>query len=204
MSAVTVASFRFLDPGPLVDGELELVPPDVSLVDDFLAAAHHPSTLAEDPAHAAYTRERVLGFLADGPGGRYAPDAGGRVPAYAFWMRLSDPASPVRVAGGISLRVSNSPQTVLYYGHVGYNVFPPARGHRYAARALRLLLPLARAHRLDPLWVTCNPDNVASRRSIERVGGRLVETIPLPIDHLLRERGDTDKCRYRIDLAARA
>ncbi|HLL91231.1 MAG TPA: GNAT family N-acetyltransferase [Tepidisphaeraceae bacterium] len=195
---MTLAPFQFFDAGPLVDGDLELVAPHASLVDDFLAAAHHPQTLADDPAHAAYTRERVVDFLAAGPGGRYAPDDAGRVPAYAFWMRLRGRAAPLRVAGGISLRVSNSPQTVLYFGHVGYNVFPAARGHRYAARAVKLLLPLAKAHGLDPLWITCNPDNLASRRTIERVGGRLVNVVPLPPDHPLRERGDVEKCRYLI------
>ena len=30
--------FEFLEPGPLVDGELELVPPNAIYVDDVLAA----------------------------------------------------------------------------------------------------------------------------------------------------------------------
>ena len=77
---------------------------------------------------------------------------------------------------------------------------PPARGRRYAERSCRLLFPLARAHGIKTLWITCNPDNFASRRTCERLGMRLIDTVPVPDTDPLYARGDRVKCRYRIEL----
>jgi tagatose 1,6-diphosphate aldolase len=104
------------------------------------------------------------------------------------------------MAGTISLRISDDENTRRYYGHVGYLVFPPARGNHYAERSLRLLLPLARRHSMAELWITTNPDNLPSRRTCERLGCEYVETVDLPPNHPLYHRGDRQKCRYRLPL----
>jgi tagatose 1,6-diphosphate aldolase len=89
---------------------------------------------------------------------------------------------------------------VMFNGQMGYMVYPPARGRHFAERAVRLLFPLARRHGINPLWITCNPDNFASRRTCERLGGQLVEIVPVPAENALYARGEREKCRYRIDL----
>jgi tagatose 1,6-diphosphate aldolase len=53
---------------------------------------------------------------------------------------------------------------------------------------------------MKALWITCNPDNHASRRTCERLGARLVEIVPVPKTDPLYARGETEKCRYRIEL----
>ena len=68
--------------------------------------------------------------------------------------------------------------------------------------ACQLLFGLARRHGLSELWITCNPDNIASRKTCERLGAEYVETVSLPRDHVLYQRGEREKCRYRIDLNA--
>ena len=43
--------------------------------------------------------------------------------------------------------------------------------------------------------------SIASRRTCERAGGRLVEIIDIPPRITdLRQRGERQKCRYRFDL----
>ena len=149
-----MAEFEFLDPGPLIDGDLELV-------------------LAEQtPAD---------------PSRNWAP-------AYAFRMRLPD----VEEAGRINLRIGDREALVRYAGHIGYGVNPEYRGHHYAARAVRLLLPFARRHGLQTVWITCNPDNWASRRTCELAGAALVEIVDLPADNDMYQRGERRKCRYRL------
>jgi tagatose 1,6-diphosphate aldolase len=67
-----------------------------------------------------------------------------------------------------------------------------------------LLLPLARRHGLKDLWITCNPDNLASRRTCELAGAEFVEIVDLPANSGMYRRGDRQKCRYRLDLQAMA
>ncbi len=117
----------------------------------------------------------------------------GWVPTYRFDMRCDG-----RYAGSISLRIANTPEIVLYLGHIGYNVDVRFRGRRFAARSCRLIFPLAARHGIDPVWITCNPDNWASRRSCELAGGEMIEIIDVPPSNALYQRGDLQKCRYRV------
>ena len=87
-----------------------------------------------------------------------------RVPTYQFHMVVR---KTHEVLGNIRLSIGSTPHIERYAGHVGYGVFPQHRGHHYAARAVRLLLPLAGKLGLDPLWITCDPENLASRRTLE-------------------------------------
>jgi predicted acetyltransferase len=194
--------FRFVDPGPLIDRELELVIPEERWIDGLLHTLHHPLTRQLAPRDAELTREQITRFVRDFPLGRQnAEPEKGMVPAYHYWMRLRPEFGPsVAIAGGIALRVSHTRNLEMYLGQVGYIVHPPARGHRYAQRALQLLFPLARRMGLNPLWVTCNPDNIASRLTCERAGGKWVEIVTLPPDHALHAKGERLKCRYRFDL----
>jgi len=191
--------FQFLAIDRLVDNELELVAPAERYIDEVLDAAHHPLSRKQMPGEASVTRDQLEEMLTNWPGGHQFPDAShGVVPAYHFWMRL--PLAGPAIAGAIALRISNDSNTCLYYGHIGYHVYPLHRGHHYAARACKLLFPLARRHGLSTLWITCNPDNAASRRTCEWIGADLVEIIDVPHGHPLIARGEKQKCRYRITL----
>jgi predicted acetyltransferase len=121
----------------------------------------------------------------------------GYVPAYKFEMRRDGGTETV---GDIYLRAGDTFELRMYGGHLAYGVRPGFRGHHYAARACRLLLPLARSHGMKELWITCNPDNLASRRTCELAGAVLVETVDLPEDIDMYQEGERQKCRYRLDL----
>jgi tagatose 1,6-diphosphate aldolase len=177
----------------------------------MLAACRDPLTARLAPAMATTTREQIMGFLKSCPRGHQQPRAGfGSWPTYHFWMRLRNRGFwnrasrareiPYEIAGGIGLRIGRSRDLECYTGHVGYHVYPAARGHRYAERACRLLLPLARRHGFDVLWITCNPDNAPSRITCERLGATMIEVVDLPEDHTLYRQGERLKCRYRLQL----
>lgn len=100
-----------------------------------------------------------------------------------------------REAGRISLRLGESP-CVYYFGHIGYHVDPPWRGHHYAARACALLEPLIAASGKGSIVITTDPDNMPSRHTCERIGCMLESIVPVP--PLMQSRWELSpvKCRY--------
>ena len=118
------------------------------------------------------------------------------IPVYKFEMRIAGKAK----IGTIDFRVGNTKDLIMYAGHFGYGVAQKYRGNGYAARSCQLLFPLAKKHQINPLWITCNPDNIASRRTCEIAGGKLVEIVELPPDNDQYHQGERSKCRYRFDL----
>ena len=100
-----------------------------------------------------------------------------------------------REAGRISLRLGESP-CVYYFGHIGYHVDPPWRGHHYAARACALLEPLIAASGKSSIVITTDPDNMPSRHTCERIGCMLESIVPVP--PLMQSRWELSpvKCRY--------
>ena len=119
------------------------------------------------------------------------------VPAYKFDIRLSGRLDPI---GRVSLRVGNTRHLVMYAGHIGYDINEEYRGHRYAARACNLIKRVAIDHGFKTLWITCNPDNLSSRRICEILGCELVEIVDVPEDTDIYREGERQKCRYRWDL----
>lgn len=126
---------------------------------------------------------------------RPADPSRGFVPAYHFHIVN---AADETVLGRIDLRVGDLP--ALYYsGHIGYEVLPPFRGERIAGRAARLLLPLAWAHGINPLYITCRPDNLPSYRTIRALGATLLEVADTPEDHpLWQDPAERRLCIFKL------
>jgi predicted acetyltransferase len=124
-----------------------------------------------------------------------APHPVHKVPTYFFKLVHVDSGEEL---GRINLRAGSSSHIELYAGHIGYAVEAAHRGHRYASRALRLLVPLASQLRIDPLWITCDPENVPSRRTCELAGGKFEEIVDVPPACIIYQNGHPKKCRYRL------
>jgi tagatose 1,6-diphosphate aldolase len=118
-------------------------------------------------------------------------------PCYAFEMRSQ--GKPCK-AGTIRLRIGRQRSLAGWCGHIGYDVEKAFRGQRFAARSCRLLFPLARAHGLATLWITCDPKNLASRRTCEIAGGIYVNTVRVPRGTELYASGRRHVRRYRFEL----
>lgn len=127
----------------------------------------------------------------------------GLVPAYFFDICTPDGKKKV---GQCDLRIGHNQQ--LYYGgNIGYHVKPRHRGNHYAAKACRLLFELAKEQRLGYVIITCNPDNEASRRTLEglcrdlpQLEGRLLEIVDLPEDNDMYLKGERQKCVFRFEV----
>lgn len=130
-----------------------------------------------------------------------SPAMGSRVPTYRFEMVRTDDGEPL---GNLDLRIGQTDDVLLYTGHIGYRVHEPHRGRRYALRATQLVLGLAQRHALEELWITCDPDNDASRRTCELLGARLVNIVPVPKTHAYYYTGSRAKCRFRLSFSSAA
>lgn len=104
-------------------------------------------------------------------------------------------------AGLCDLRLGMN-EELYYAGNIGYRIFPGERGHGYAYEACRILFDIARSRGMTELIITCSPDNIPSRRTLEKLGGTLLETANVPEDHWLYQRGEKVKNIYRYDLLA--
>lgn len=119
------------------------------------------------------------------------------VPVYTFNML----AFGEKYAGFIRLRVGWNEHVIRYAGHVGYGVEPAYRGRHYAERACRLIAELARRHGMAALWITCQPDNLASRRTLERLGATCVGILDVPPEYPLASGAERRKLCFNLRLA---
>ena len=118
------------------------------------------------------------------------------VDCYHFSICLVSDGTEV---GNCDFRVGNT-EKLFFGGNIGYAVHEQYRGNHYAGKACLLLLKLAQMHNMAYIYITCNPDNIASRRTCEYAGGELICTVDLPVDNDMYIRGERQKCIYRFYL----
>lgn len=93
----------------------------------------------------------------------------------------------------------------LYYlGNIGYNIFRHHQRKGFATQATFLLLELAREIGLKKICITCNTDNLASIRTIEKCGFNYIESVSVPADEPLFHQGDYFKHIYELELKEKA
>ena len=97
--------------------------------------------------------------------------------------------------GQISYRDGES-RYMYYFGHIGYHVDPPWRGHHYAWRACMLIREEIRMSGKQSVVITCDTDNIPSRKTCEKLGCELERIASVPAD--IREEYDmsSQKRRY--------
>jgi predicted acetyltransferase len=151
-------------------------------------SAEQLALLRRDPAaflHALVDQHGVVTL----PDGSTRP----RLPQIRLWLWDGS------FCGTISLRWQKGtdalPPHVL--GHIGYAVVPWKRGNGYASEALRVMLDRARGVGLGRVEITTDPDNLASRRVIEKNGGRFAE------EFVNDSYGPDPRLRYVVMLEAR-
>lgn len=108
-----------------------------------------------------------------------------------------------KYVGYVSLRLGESP-SLYYLGHIGYRIEQEYRGHGYAGRACRLMLPLMRQHGLRSVVITTDVDNLPSRKTCEALGCTLERIAPVPTEYRALCSGSRQKCRYIWRLTERS
>jgi len=85
-----------------------------------------------------------------------------------IWFMLDDDGS---ICGFGQLRPYDTDDVMTWAGHIGYSVPPSRRGKGCATELLKMMLQLAYKRGLKQVLLTCDTDNYASRRVIEKCGG---------------------------------
>lgn len=114
------------------------------------------------------------------------------VPAYHFRILISDGSD----VGYINFRVGNTEHVRICAGHIGFEIDEQFRGNGYALQACHAIAPLVRSIS-GMVTITCDPENIASMRSIERLGATFTDEVPVPAHDPHYTRGSRFKRRYR-------
>lgn len=116
------------------------------------------------------------------------------LPFYYYDICVGDIA-----VGKISVRIGNNYHS-YYNGNIGYEIDKEYRGNNYAYNACKLVLQVAKAHGMNELILTCDESNIASYKTIEKLGADLIEIVKPPEDYFAY-REDMEKQRiYKLCL----
>jgi len=97
-----------------------------------------------------------------------SPRPSGHVPSTTLWW-----TDGAEYLGRLSIRHRLTERLLEIGGHIGYEVRPTARRRGHATAMLAAALPTARSLGIDPALITCDTDNIGSRKVIEANGGVL-------------------------------
>ncbi|MCL2592672.1 MAG: GNAT family N-acetyltransferase [Defluviitaleaceae bacterium] len=107
----------------------------------------------------------------------------GILPRYGFSIiRISDGKD----MGVVYFAVDTTRRQYLK-GHLSYGIFPSYLGNNYATKACNLVKHVALAHGFKRLFIGSLHDNIASRKTIEKLGATPVTVDDVHDDKILQE-----------------
>lgn len=98
--------------------------------------------------------------------------ANGRVPETIYWACVNE-----TVVGRISLRHKLNSNLEEFGGHIGYDVRPSYRRKGIAKEILKQVIKHAKKKAIAKVLLTCDPNNIASNKTILACGGKLTKTV---------------------------
>lgn len=137
--------------------------------------------LLEDSPFISYLR-----LLREAKAGINLPE--GHVPSTALFAFVGG-----EIVGKVNLRHRLNSHLEKVGGHIGYGVMPLHRGKGIATEMLKQTLECCRKMGLQKVLLTCDENNYASMKVIEKNGG-VLENLYDP------NNGTPKKCRYWIEL----
>ncbi len=89
-----------------------------------------------------------------------------------YWLTYED-----ELIGTARLRHRLTDELAISYGNIGYDVKPSARAKGFATKLLAMMLQKAGDLGLEKVLLTCEAENPASARVIEKNGGKLLDEV---------------------------
>jgi len=148
----------------LIEPTMKLKAEFLAMVEEHIAAGDHKMWQFDQAVEdfTQYVQDRL-----DWKEGTNLPV--GWIPVSAFWLVRNNNV----ILGTSRLRHKLTDHLRNIGGHIGYNIRPSERRKGYGTLILKLTLQKARELGLRRVLITCDEDNVASIKIIERNGGEL-------------------------------
>ena len=116
------------------------------------------------------------------------------LPFYYYDIFVGDTA-----VGKISIRIGNNYHS-YYNGHIGYEIDKEFRGNNYSYKACKLVFQITKAHNMSELILTCDESNIASYKTIEKLGAELIETSKPPEDYFAYRENMEKQRIYKLHI----
>ena len=119
-----------------------------------------------------------------------------------YWWDIVLESEDITV-GKISFRIGHNYHS-YFNGNIGYEVDKEHRGNHYSLQACQLLMPVAKYHGMDRIYLSCDCDNAASYKTIERLGANLIEEVEPPHDYIYYYEGMPKQRIYELSITSPA
>ena len=116
------------------------------------------------------------------------------LPFYYYDIIIGD-----SIVGKISIRIGNNYHS-YYNGNIGYEIDKEYRGNNYSYKACKLVFQVAKAHGMNELMLTCDESNIASYKTIEKLGAELIETEKPPKDYFAYRENMEKQRIYKLHI----
>src|SRR3990167_5078160 len=174
---------------------MELVLPSAEYKDSFIEAVKEYKSEAETEPIRSYSSLSIDDLKANFEAfvERERSHAEGKnqqegyVPQTEFWL-----VDGGEYIGHVRIRQRLTEHLLQIGGHIGYDIRPSKRGKGYGNKILALGLQKAKEMGIERVRITCDVDNILSRKMIERNRGILENEIPNP-------ETDVNKARFWIE-----
>lgn len=115
-----------------------------------------------------------------------------------YWWNIFLKSKKIKI-GSISLRLGHNYHS-YYNGNIGYEIDEEFRGNHYALLACQLVIFVAKKHNMNKLYLSCNYDNIPSCKTIEKLGGVLLEEVIPPKNYIYYYEGIKRQRIYELVL----
>ncbi len=165
------------------NSSMELTIPSLRYIESYKSA------LAEFDVHGISGFWKMFGDITDEHeyierikrlGGR-AELTDGMVASTVYWLIEGN-----EFIGHVSIRHKLNAALEKRGGHIGYAIRPTMQKRGYGSRLLELAIPKAKALGIEKALVTCDKENIASRKIIERNKGIFLDEIEVNKKAIMR------------------
>ncbi|WP_162140239.1 GNAT family N-acetyltransferase [Haploplasma axanthum] len=101
--------------------------------------------------------------------------------------------------GKISIRIGND-YSSYYNGNIGFEINKDDQGNNYSYHASKLVIEVAKYHGMEYLNLSCEHDNIASSKIIEKLGSVFIEETVPPKDYVFYYEGISKHKIYRLSI----